>query len=129
MDITFYQLLDPNRFDEEDEDEDEDEETFYVPDEDASEAFRMAQRPDLPKKSDRQIVGELFPEILCAVEVGYSLQEIHALLVPLMGFSSTPSTLRRYFGLERKQHPRLASTVRDRILADFHEAIDPPILH
>ena len=35
----------------------------------------------------------------------------------------------RYFALERKQHPRLASTIRDRILADFHEATISPTLH
>ena len=130
MDIYFYQLLDPNRFDK-DEDEDEDE-SYAMPcslDEDIIEAFQAAQRPDLPAKSDRQIVREMFPEILCAVVAGYPLHDIHTVLIPLADFKGTLSTLRRYLALERKQHPRLASTVRDRILADFHEATASPILH
>ncbi|MCB1776871.1 MAG: hypothetical protein KDI50_05490 [Candidatus Competibacteraceae bacterium] len=90
MDIDFYRLLDPHRFDD---DEDNDDGIPYTLDEDAIEAFRTAQRPTLPAKSDRQIIREMFPEILCAVEIGYSLQVIHAVLVPLVDFKSTLLTL------------------------------------
>ena len=89
----------------------------------------MIQRSTFLARSNWQIIRELSLKILCAIEVGYPFLDIHTLLVPLIGFKSTLSTLRRYLALERKQHPRLASTVQDRILADFHEATASPILH
>ena len=65
-------------------------------------------------KSDRQIVRELFPNLLCCLKRGTPLREIfYEALFELEGMQRvTLTTFRRTIAAERKQHPRLSPTVQ-----------------
>ena len=88
-------------------------------------ALTLAQRDLGSQKSDRQIVRELFPNLLCCLEAGYAARDLYEALFELKVYKGTLTTFRRTIAAERKQHPRLSAAVRDWIWTDFHEGETP----
>ena len=88
-------------------------------------ALTLAQRDLGRRKSDRQIVRDLLPNLLCCLEAGYDARDLHDAWVELKVFKGTLATFRHDIAAERKQHPRLSSTVQDRIWTDFHDGDTP----
>ncbi len=88
-------------------------------------ALTLAQRDLGRRKSDRQIVREMLPNLLCCLEAGYDARDLHDAWVELKVFKGTLATFHHDIVAERKQHPRLSPTVQDRIWTDFHDGDTP----